>query len=168
LLATQRQADPDLTDAVERAHHLAKAGLEEARRAIGLLRDDELPGPEGLPALVSSFARDTGTPCKLEVDGPERELSSEARLTLYRVAQEALTNVRKHAAPTQVELHLSYEIDGTRLTVEDFGEKDCSVVDRVDKGYGLTGMRERAKLLGGELTAARTDCGFRVDLWVPA
>lgn len=168
LLATQRQADPDLTDAVERAHHLAKAGLEEARRAIGLLRDDELPGPEGLPALVNSFSRDTGTPCKLEVGGAERELSSEARLTLYRVAQEALTNVRKHAAPTQVEIHLSYESAGTRLTVEDFGEKDCSVVDRVNKGYGLTGMRERAKLLGGELTATRTDCGFRVELWVPA
>lgn len=167
LLATQRQADRDLTDAVERAHHLAKAGLEEARRAIGLLRDDELPGPEGLQALVSSFARDTGTPCRLQVDGPERQLSSEARLTLYRVAQEALTNVRRHAEPTQVELHLCYETDGTRLTVEDFGANGRPAFSVPGEGYGLTGMRERAKLLGGELTATSTKSGFRVDLWVP-
>jgi len=167
LLAMQRQADPDLTDAIERAHHLAKAGLEEARRAIGLLRDDELPGPEGLPALATSFTHDTGTPCKLEVDGPDRELSSEARLTLYRVAQEALTNVRKHAAAIQVELHLSYETDGTRLTVEDFGANGRPTLNAGGEGYGLTGMRERAKLLGGELTATPTNSGFRVDLWVP-
>jgi len=168
LLAAQRQAeDRDLTDAIERAHHLAKAGLEEARRAIGLLRDDELPGPEGLQALASSFARDTGTPCKLEVDGPERQLNAEARLTLYRVAQEALTNVRRHAEPTQVELHLSYETDGTRLTVEDFGVNGRPALSVPGEGYGLTGMRERAKLLGGELTATPTESGFRVDLWVP-
>lgn len=168
LLAARRQADRDLTDAIERAHHLAKAGLEEARRAIGLLRDDELPGPESLQALASSFARDTGTPCKLEVDGPERELNAEARLTLYRVAQEALTNVRRHAEPTQVELHLSYETDGTRLTVEDFGVNSHPALNTPGEGYGLTGMRERAKLLGGELTATPTKSGFRVDLWVPA
>jgi signal transduction histidine kinase len=168
LLATQRQADGDLTGAVERAHHLAKAGLEEARRAIGLLRDDELPGPERLQALASSFTHDTGTTCTLEVDGRERALSSEARLTLYRVAQEALTNVRKHSAPARVEIHLSYEMDGTQLTVEDFGLNGSSAPSPSEEGYGLTGMRERAELLGGELTATATKTGFRVDLWVPA
>jgi signal transduction histidine kinase len=94
-------------------------------------------------------------------------LSSEARLTLYRVAQEALTNVRRHAEPTQVELHLCYETDGTRLTVEDFGANGRPAFSVPGEGYGLTGMRERAKLLGGELTATSTKSGFRVDLWVP-
>ncbi len=168
LLTSQRQVDSEVTEAVERAHHLAKSGLEEARRAIGLLRGDEMPGPERLAALVQAFERDTGTPCALEVSGAERTLDSEVRLTLYRVGQEALTNVRKHATPTKVEVHLAYETDGTRLIVEDFGEKDCSVVDRATKGYGLTGMGERAELIGGELRATATKTGFRVDLWVPA
>jgi signal transduction histidine kinase len=168
LLAEQSQARPDLTDAVKQAHRLAKAGLEEARRAIGLLRDDELPGPERLPALAGSFERDTGTACTLEVSGPERPLGSEARLTLYRVAQEALSNVRKHAAPDRVELHLAYEPGGTRLSVEDFSANGHAVPSEGGEGFGLTGMRERAELLGGELTATVTASGFRVDLWVPA
>ena len=78
-----------------------------------------------------------------------------------------LTNVRRHAEPTQVELHLSYETDGTRLTVEDFGVNGHPTLSVPGEGYGLTGMRERAKLLGGELTATPTKSGFRVDLWVP-
>jgi signal transduction histidine kinase len=167
LLAAQRKADPDLVAAVERAHRLAKGGLEEARRAIGLLRDDELPGPERLPALAQSFAADTGIPCTLEVTGTERALGSEARLTLYRVAQEALTNVRKHAMPTRVEMHLFYEAEGTRLTVEDFGASGHIAFSPDGDGYGLTGMRERAELLGGRLTATGTTGGFRVALWVP-
>jgi signal transduction histidine kinase len=168
LLAEQSQARPDLTDAVRQAHRLAKVGLEEARRAIGLLRDDELPGPERLPALAHSFERDTGTRCTLEVSGPERALSSETRLTLYRVAQEALTNVRKHATPDRVELYLAYEPAGTRLSVEDFGAYGHAVLSEGGDGFGLTGMRERAELLGGELMATATGSGFRVELWVPA
>lgn len=167
LLAARRQEDHELADTVERAHRLAKAGLEEARRAIGLLRDDALPGPDRLEALAKNFAADTGTRCTLEVSGEARSLSSEARLTLYRVAQEALTNVRRHATPSRVELHLSYEAAGTRLTIEDFGENGHVVLSPAGEGYGLTGMRERAELLGGELTATKTSLGFRVELWVP-
>jgi len=168
LLAVRDLASTDLAEVVERSHHLAKAGLEEARRAIGLLRDDELPGPERLPTLVSSFERDTGCNCTLDVTGAECSLSSEARLTMYRVAQEALTNVRKHANPERVELHLSYEPAGTRLTIEDFGGNGHGQPSPEKEGYGLTGMRERAELLGGGLTATSTATGFRVELWVPA
>jgi signal transduction histidine kinase len=168
LLALRKQADPDVAEAVERAHHLARAGLEEARRAIGMLRDDELPGPERLEALVHEFERDAATPCELEISGVDRALTSEARLTLYRVAQEALTNVRKHATPERVEVRLAYEPRGTRLTVEDFGGGGRPALADAGGGYGLTGMRERANLLGGELAAAATASGFRVELWVPA
>jgi len=168
LMAVQSRAGHDLTEAVERAHRLAKGGLDEARRAIGLLRDDELPGPERLGALAQSYAADTGTPCRLEVSGTKRALSAEARLALYRVAQEALTNVRKHAKPQRVELHLCYEAEGTRLSVEDFGPDGRATAGAAGEGYGLTGMRERAELLGGELTASATASGFRVELWVPA
>jgi signal transduction histidine kinase len=165
-LLAARGADRELAGAIARAHHLARSGLEEARRAIGMLRDDELPGPERLPALADEFERDTGIRCETTVTGEGRELDSEARLTIYRVAQEALTNVRKHARPERVELRLGYEPAGARLTVEDFGERPPSDGDRA--GYGLTGMRERAELLRGTLAAAPTRSGFRVELWVPS
>lgn len=167
LLAVQNHADPKLTESVDSAHRLAKAGLEEARRAIGLLRDEALPGPERLQALAQSFSDDTGIPCSFEISGEEHELSSEARLTLYRVAQEALTNVRKHADANRVEVQLSYEPEATRLVVEDFGTDGNRAREATGAGYGLTGMRERAQLLGGELAATPTSSGFRVQLWIP-
>jgi signal transduction histidine kinase len=168
MLAERDGASPDVASAVERAHHLARAGLDESRRAIGMLRDDELPGPERLTALAEEFERDAGVPCATAVTGVERDLGSEARLTLYRVAQEALTNVRRHARPQRVELRLDYRSDGARLTVEDFGSDGPPPPPGSGGGYGLTGMRERADLLGATLTTAATDSGFRVELWVPA
>ena len=166
----RERIDPELGTAIERAHHLAKAGLEESRRAIGMLRGDDLPGPERLDDLVAGFERDSAIPCRVTVEGGERELGSEARLTVYRVAQEALTNVRKHAGAERVELHLRYEREGIRLVVEDFAPEGAAPADADANGggYGLTGMRERAELLGGTLAAAATEMGFRVELWVPA
>ena len=157
--------DPELLEALERSHRLARNGIEEARRAIAMLRDEELPGPERLPALVAEFERDTGIPASITVAGDSDELDPDARLTLFRTAQEALTNVRKHARAERVELRLAYEQSGARLCVEDFGEPTANGDAR---GYGLTGMRERAELLGGTLTAGPTVAGFRVELWVPA
>jgi signal transduction histidine kinase len=87
LLANQSPVSGEVANAVERAHHLAKAGLEEARHATAMLRDDDLPGPERLPALAREFERDTGVPCDVEVTGAAPELDSQARLTVYRVAQ---------------------------------------------------------------------------------
>jgi signal transduction histidine kinase len=213
LLAIEDSASSRLTDTIERAHHLAKSGLQEARRAIGMLRDEELPGPERLAGLAAEFQRDSGLPCAFTVTGEPRDLDPEARLALYRAAQEALTNVRKHSRAGRVEIRLGYEPDGTRLTVEDFGPRRSLVTapaagapvasapaagaatatgsaagpaDGVDpaglvpgadsgdgtegsgRGYGLTGMRERAELLGGRLTTAATPAGFRVELWVPS
>lgn len=165
MLAATDPGDPRLPVAVDRAHHLGRSGLDEARRAIGLLRDDELPGPERLAGLAEQFERDRDVPCRLTVTGPPHELGSEARLALYRVAQEALTNVIRHARPEHVEVHLGYEPSATRLTVEDLG--GCGPAP-ADPGYGLTGMRERAELLGGTLTAGPTPRGFRVELELPA
>ncbi len=112
MLAEADPTDPRLPAALDRAHHLGRAGLEEARRAIGMLRDDELPGPDRLAALADRFERDHAVPCRFTVSGPEQPLGSQARLALYRVAQEALTNVAKHAHPERVELHLAYEPGG--------------------------------------------------------
>jgi signal transduction histidine kinase len=174
MLAVEHPGDPRLPQVIDRAHHLGKTGLEEARRAIGMLRDVQLPGPEGLADLAAQFEDDRGIPCRLTVSGEEHPLGSEARLALYRVAQEALTNITKHARPERVELHLAYDPDVTRLRVEDFSPPGAAALstDRgslsgEDNGYGLTGMRERAELLGGSLVTGSTCRGFRVELDVP-
>jgi signal transduction histidine kinase len=163
LLARNRGADPEVVEGIERAHHLAAEGLAEARAAIGALRGDELPGPERLLQLAEAF----GDTCRLTVTGTPRELPSEARLAIYRTAQEALTNVLRHSAADRVEVSLAYE-EGTRLVVEDHGPGAPVTVGARADGYGLTGMRERAELLGGRLTAEPTADGFRVELWLPA
>jgi signal transduction histidine kinase len=167
LLAESKGSDAEVIEKLERAHHLAKSGLDEARRAIGLLRDEELPGPEGLPQLLSQLEQDAAIPTSIRITGSQQTLAPEARLTLYRAAQEALTNVRKHARCTRVEMRLDYEPRGTRLTVEDFGADSSGTQPSTKGGYGLTGMRERAELLGGSLIARPTDAGFRVVLWIP-
>jgi signal transduction histidine kinase len=152
LLAVSNPGDERLAGTIDRAHELARSGLDEARRAIGMLRDDELPGPDRLAALTGSFQADTGVPARFTSSGSPRELASAVRLALYRVTQEALTNVRKHARPTRVEV---------TLTIEDFSPVPAPPsATHQGGGYGLTGMRERAELLGGTLDAGPTDTGF--------
>ena len=171
MLAADNPADPRIPGAIDRAHHLGRTGLDEARRAIGMLRDDDLPGPERLEELTAQFQDDRGIPCHLDVSGVAHQLGSEARLAVYRVAQEALTNIAKHACPDQVDVQLVYEPSATRLTVEDFTQatRASGPFGPGDgDGYGLTGMRERAELLGGTLTAEKTCSGFRVALELPA
>jgi signal transduction histidine kinase len=178
MLAATPNANGELAAALERAHHLAHVGLEEARRAIGALRDDDVPGVQRIEALVADFGRDSSVEATLEVLGTPRALDAETSLTLFRVAQESLTNARKYARPERVELQLAYERDGVRLVVEDHGEQQASMVatrqtkqsgeDGLRAGYGLTGMRERAELRGGTLDAGAIDDGFRVELWIPA
>jgi signal transduction histidine kinase len=133
-----------------------------------MLRDDALPGPRRLADLAAEFEADTGVACQVTVTGTEAELGADARLTVYRVVQEALTNIRKHAQASRVELRLAYEPRGIRLIIEDFDGCGERPAPAEGTGYGLTGMRERAELLGGTLTAGPTDSGFRVELQVPA
>jgi signal transduction histidine kinase len=185
LAARDPAADPRLGEALDRAQHLGRAGLDETRQAIGMLRDDELPCPERLAGLATLFSANRGVPCRLTVSGAERRLGADARLAVYRVTQEALTNITKHARPERVEVRLAYLSRSVRLAVEDFaaadadpgaggGAADGSPTDSRARpgvsgpgGYGLAGMRERAELLGGTLRAGATPTGFRVELEVP-
>ena len=165
LLARDRDTDAEVVAAIERAHHLAADGLDEARAAIGALRGDAMPGPERLRALADGF----GDRARLTVSGEPHALPSEARLAIYRTAQEALTNVTRHSDAERVELRLAYERDGTRLEIEDSGPGvPVPAGASLGGGYGITGMRERAELLGGRLDAGPTECGFRIELWLPA
>jgi signal transduction histidine kinase len=168
LLARDRGGDPDVVATIERAHHHATSGLEEARRAIAALRGDELPGPERLQDLADAFTAASEVTCAVAATGVPCPLSADARLTIYRTAQEALTNVRRHSAADRVELRLEYEPEGVALVVQDHGRGAPVAVGAGSGGYGLTGMRERAELLGGRLRAEPTADGFVVELWLPA
>ncbi len=165
LLVEQRPGDPAALAALERASGLAREGLEETKRAVSALRGDELPGPEGLPRLAAAFERDSGVPCRLTVEGEPVALSPEARLALYRTAQEALTNVRKHAAATAVAMRLRYGPREAELVVEDEGAPRPPPLP--GSGNGLNGMRERAALAHGRCETSPTPTGFWVRLWLP-
>ena len=169
LVARDRGADPELVDSIDRAHHQAVEGLEEARRAIGALRGDALPGPERLESLVEAFEEQSGVSAHFETVGEWRALPADANLAVYRTAQEALTNIRRHAVPDRVSVRLEYRDDATVLSVEDVASQGAAVPVGAPAGggYGLTGMRERAELLDGRLTAEPTARGFRVELWLP-
>ena len=129
---------------------MTKEGLAEVRRSVAALRaspTDSRPLPEALAKLVEQW--DVGdTLTELEVDGEPRQLSSQADLTIYRAAQEALTNVGKHAHASHVVLKLDYR-EGTRvcLSVKDDGTGSGNP----EGGFGLLGIRERAQLLGGDV-----------------
>jgi len=169
LAARDPAADPRLGEALDRAQHLGRAGLDETRQAIGMLRDDELPCPDRLAGLATLFSANRGVPCRLAVSGAERRLGADTRLAVYRVAQEALTNIAKHARPERVEVRLAYLPESVRLAVEDFAMADGGARPAAGGygGYGLAGMRERAELLGGTLRAGPTLAGFLVELEVP-
>ena len=168
MLLEQRPGDPAAVVAVERARRLARAGLDETRRAVGALRGDSVPGPDGLPQLVADFRAESGTPTRLQMTGQTVPLTSEAQLAVYRTAQEALTNVRKHAQAASVDVLLRYSPEGAELVVEDAAPVVAGVENgNHSPGYGLIGMRERAELLGGTLEAGPSATGFRVRLWLP-
>ena len=170
LLARDRGVGDEITQAIDKAHHLAASGLDEARRAIAAERGDERPGPERIGALADAFKEQSGLPVAVEVRGEPRELPPEARLAVFRTAQEALTNVRRHATAERVDVKLDYGRDSTVLVVEDHAVPGAPPPAAIGLagGYGLTGMRERAELLGGQLLATPTPSGFRVELRLPA
>jgi signal transduction histidine kinase len=168
MLLSRESASDEALGSVVRARHLAQDGLDETRRAVGTLRGDRVPGARMLAGLVEEFQLDSGVECEYSVDGEPVELPSPAQLALFRTAQEALTNVRKHAPSHRVQVHLRYAPEGAELTVDDFGAAPPPAPAAATEGYGLEGMRERAELLGGELEAGPRDSGFRVRLWLPA
>ena len=119
-----------------------------------------------LPRLVRRLAG-AGLPVEFEVEGPERPLPADVQLSLHRIAQEALTNVLKHAeAPKRVEVVLRYLDPDVELTVRDDGRGHAG---GDGQGQGLTGMRERVALHGGTLQAGpRAGGGYEVRARMPA
>ncbi|HJS96740.1 MAG TPA: ATP-binding protein, partial [Solirubrobacteraceae bacterium] len=138
---------------------------------LGVLRAEgaELapqPGTAELDALVAQVAR-AGLPVRLSVEGAPRPVPGTIDVTLYRVAQEALTNVLKHAGTvSRVDVVLRYRDAAIELLVRDDGRGDGRAGD--GQGHGLVGMRERIDLHDGTLTVGpATGRGFEVHAVVP-
>ena len=153
------------------AKDLTTAALDEARRAITGLRPSVLDDL-GLGPSLESLAHTVVGP-KVEVDIAPCRLPAHVEVALYRIAQEALQNVMKHAAAERVTLRLEASDGQVQLVVEDDGRgfsprRDAGPDGRGDPSYGLVGMRERAELVGARLEVNSTpDAGTRVVVEVP-
>jgi len=155
---------------LERALAMARENLEDARRSVLDLRSaarlEGKPLAEALASLARSFTSDTGVPVHVQATNVGR-LPLPVESELFRIAQEALTNVRKHAHAGQVEIALRRRGPRVSLTICDDG-RGFSRTSKRPKGHGLLGMRERAKLLGGRLMVSGAPSkGTRVVATVP-
>lgn len=166
--AEQALATPGIEHVAAAATHVARAkttartGLAEARRTVQALRPAPLEGadlPEALALLVDRWQQERGdrTEVAIVVDGPTRTLPDEVEDALLRVAQQALANAARHAEAEHVTITVSYLGAVLHLDVQDDGtglRPRETPGDR--RGFGMTSMRERMELVGGELTVEST------------
>jgi signal transduction histidine kinase len=163
----------------------SRQALAELRLLVGVLRGHEprdgdaerepAPGLADLPSLIGRVHQ-AGVSVGLRVEGEPRRLSPGVDLSVYRIVQEALTNVVRHAAPARAELTVRYQPDEVMIEVTDDGsargdrgDRDAGSAGRGQDGtgHGIVGMRERAAVYGGRLVAEPTTSGFRVLARIP-
>ncbi len=170
---TVATSDPQAAlHAMEAVEHAGRQALQEMRHLLHVLRRDDdggellpQPGCADLDALAGEV-RAAGVDVELLTSGDLTELPARVDLTTYRVIQEALTNVLKHAGDNaNVTITVVRGADGVELGITDSGQ---GAGDTPGRGYGIAGMRERTALLGGWLKAAeRSEGGFEVRAFLP-
>ncbi|MFF1417836.1 sensor histidine kinase [Streptomyces sp. NPDC058280] len=150
---------------------IREAGREasrELRATLEVLRDDDRTPPQGLdhvPDLVER-SRTTGLAATLTIDGQRHEVSAAVDRTAYRIVQESLTNIARHAAATTASVHIGYRPNALTIRVDDDGKATPDTTP--NPGIGLLGMRERVTALGGRLHAEpRGEGGFTVRAELP-
>jgi signal transduction histidine kinase len=164
--------NPELAKAIEcigRAGTLTREGLAAARRAVLALRDDAASLPDQLSSLVGQYGADGDMAVDLVVIGVARPVSAQADVAVYRTAQEALTNARKHAPGEPVTLRLGYGPDEVTLSVVNPIPPQRASGPLADTGgsFGLVGLRERAALAGGTFEAGPDAGNWQVNLRSP-
>lgn len=172
LFDTRRdEARASLQDVVETTSH----ALDDLRATVGLLRQPEdaadpaepAPGLARLPTLLESFRR-AGLEVSVLEEGTPTPLPPGVDLTAYRIIQEALTNVAKHAGTRTARVGLAWQRDRVLVTVADDGRGAAAPLSGGSSGFGLIGMRERAAAVGGQLSARRRpEGGFLVSTELP-
>lgn len=161
---------PRALDAVSKAHGLAREALVEVRRSVGSLKADAPPLAlvdrlRDLAASVDQSAN-AGLTVRLDVLGEPRPLEPELEQTLFRAAQEGLTNVFKHAVASRAAVEIDFrEANQVAVRVVDDG-RGCP---HPEGGHGIVGLRERFALLGGQVRAQNASGGgFRLEVQLPA
>jgi signal transduction histidine kinase len=157
----------------------SRRSLREMRMLVGVLRDDATqasadlaPSPtwHDVKRLIEDV-RSAGVNLEVDVCGPPPELPAAVELTVFRILQEALTNIVRHAGPTRARVSITFGPGAVELDVLDEGPPPdgapLAPTARVGGGHGLIGMRERAALFGGEVIVGRTGPGFRVQAHLP-
>lgn len=168
---TMLESDPEKAqDALEKAQLLTQEGLGAVRQSVAALRDSPTgsrPLSESIDMLLAD-TRGAGVATELVLGGTERPLDAKTELTLYRAAQEGLTNVRRHARASRVEVTLDYSrADQVVLEIADDGT-GTAVATGTSSGFGLLGIRERVHQLGGSVTTQTApDAGFTLRIQVP-
>ena len=155
-------------EAIATAQGLAREGLAEVRQSVAALRASPLDMAslgEAIGELVETLHAG-GIVTTFTIEGEAHPLPIQTRMALYRAAQEGLTNVRKHANASAVQVALAYEPERVVLTISDNGTGQRG---QETEGFGLLGLRERVALLGGSLEAGdRPEGGFRLRVEMPA
>jgi signal transduction histidine kinase len=163
------EEDPaEAAAALEEAERLGRQSLAEIRQVVSLMRGDEgapatpMPGADQIEDLVEAVRR-AGTPVELVVVGSTASMTATAGLTAYRILQEALTNVARHAPGAATTVRVQVGPTGTCLVVDSDGPAGPPRAD----GVGVLSMRERAEGLGGSLRAGPHGAGWRVEAVLP-
>jgi signal transduction histidine kinase len=168
------RSHPERADAaLQSTETTGRQALRELRRMLGILRthDDSAPVPQpglgDVDSLVDQM-RDAGLPVRLDVEGPPLGLAPGVDLAAYRIVQEALTNVLKHAGPVEATVLLRYARDELELVISNAGPVTHGTINGGEPGQGLIGMRERVALYGGMLrTEPDPAGGFTVRALLP-
>jgi signal transduction histidine kinase len=155
---------------------LGREALSEMHRMLGVLRVQNAGAPEREPnpgvrdlERLIARTREAGLAASLVTEGVVRELPPGVDLSVYRIVQEALTNVIRHAGAQQALVTLSYSADALGVTVLDDGIGPPAGVNGSSGGHGLLGMRERVALFGGRLETGlgAEGAGYRVHASLP-
>jgi signal transduction histidine kinase len=167
-----RVEDEELRAAAAAIAELGRTAMGELHRTLDLLRGGDVPAERGpAPSLADleqlvEQAREGGLTVELILAGQRRSLPAGVEVSAFRIVQEALTNVRRHAAASRVEVRVRYGSEALELSVEDDGAGAAAAAD--GEGHGLRGMRERAAMLGGALSVGPLDGGgYRVSAILP-
>jgi signal transduction histidine kinase len=162
-VAAREQVPASVLEPLDRAADLARSGLDEARAAVGVLRD---PVGLGIDAIGALVARHPGPPT-FRVTG-SGAVSAEAGHAVYRGVQEALTNAARYAPGAEVVVSLEWSASSLITRVRDTGlPQGRSPISDQGTGLGLAGMDERVRAAGGTLSAGAVGAGWQVQIVVP-
>jgi two-component system NarL family sensor kinase len=155
---------------LDSAMRLARAGLTEARRSVFALRPQLLQGGDivhALNLLVNSIPAESTVKIGLSVSGNAPVMTSDMESNLLRIAQEAVSNAIKHSGGAEIQVRLHVEPDVLKLTIEDDGVGFDPHMPKLNRGFGLISMHERADRIGGELTIlTQPGSGTKVHLLI--